>query len=220
MPTLNKAEKIKGPTNYEAALAAARARLAGADVAVQARRIGGVVEEREDGTRVVRLSCMGAAYRVGLPDGAVYRDDGAPVGTFVEILILHALLSHTGRRPSGRWIAFSDIPDGLLYGSVYEKRTARRLARALSGADDLLVAVAGRLGGNEAALGGDASVVVEPFEGIPVGIVFWRGDDDFSPAVTFLYDDTITEIFPAEDVVVLTQCLIEEIIAILREKAP
>ncbi len=101
--------------------------------------------------------------------------------------------------------------------AVYEKRTAGRLARALSGGADLLVRAAGRLGGRKAPLGGDASVVVEVFAGVPVGIVYWRGDDEFTPAVTFLYDSTITDIFPAEDVVVLTQWLTEEIITILRE---
>jgi hypothetical protein len=211
------AQKIKGLTNYEAALAAARVRLAGADVAGQARRLGGSVQEQEDGTRTVRFFFMGAAHHIRLPEGTVSRGDGAPVGVFSEILILHLLLSHTGRPPAGRWIAFADIPDGLLYAGVYDKRTSRRLARALSGADDLLAAAAGRLGGKEAALGGDTSVVVEPFVGVPVGIVFWRGDDDFSPAVTFLYDRTITGILPAEDIVVLTQCLTEEIITILGE---
>ncbi len=173
--------KSRGPTNYEAAVAAARARLAEADIARQSRRMGGSVEEQKDGTRTVRFPFMGAAHRVRLPEGTVCRDDGAPVGVFGEILILHALLSHTGRPPAGRWIAFADIPDGLLYGGVYDKRTARRLARSLSGAGDLLVAAAGRLGGKEAALGGDRSVIVEPFVGVPVGIVFWRGDDDFPP---------------------------------------
>jgi hypothetical protein len=219
MPMLNAVGKRKGATNYEAALSQARGLLARADIGLQAGRVGGIVEQRRDGNRDVCLPCMGETYRVGLADGSVSRGNGAAVGVFAEILILHALLSHTGAVPSGDWIAFSDIPDGLLYGGVYERRTAGRLARALSGEGDLLWGAAERLGGREAAMGGDASVVVEPFSGVPVGIVFWEGDDEFGPAVTFLYDKTITGIFPAEDIVVLTQWLVEEMVQIIREMA-
>ncbi len=215
----NAAEKAKAAPNYEAALAVASADLAEIDIALQAHRLGGVVKNCRDGGSIVCLPSMGTTYCVDLSDGAVSRADGAGVGVFTQILILHALRSHTGLVPSGNWIAFSDIPDGLLYSGVYERRTEHRLARALSGACDRLAGTAGRLGGGPLALGGDASAVVEPFFGVPVGIVFWEGDDQFTPAVTFLYDKTITGIFPAEDIVVLTQWVADEIILILREAA-
>jgi hypothetical protein len=217
------AGKAQFPTNYEAALAAARDGLARADVRLQAGRLGGTLDTGRDGGQTVSFPCMGATCRISLPDGAVSRNGSAPVGplsVFAEILILHALLRHTGRPPRGEWIAFSDIPDGLLYGAVYEKRTAGRLAAALSGVGDRLRSAAERLGGRSAALGGDASAVLEPFSGVPIGIVFWEGDDRFSPAVTFLYDGTIMEIFPTEDIVVLTQWVTEEMIRIIRETAP
>lgn len=215
----NAAEKARTAPNYEAALAAARVGLAEIDIPLQAQRLGGVVEHRRDGGRAVCLPCMGMTYRVDLSDGAVSRADGAAVSVFTQILILHALRCHTGLVPSGDWIAFSDIPDGLLYSGVYERRTEHRLARALSGAGDRLAGAAERLGGGPSALGGDASAVMEPFYGVPVGIVFWEGDEQFTPAVTFLYDKTITGILPAEDVVVLTQWVADEIIFRLREMA-
>lgn len=208
------------PSNYEAALAAARDGLARADIPLQARHIGGTIVSERDGGWVVTVPCLGTTYRIDLPGGVVSRDDGATVGVFAEILILHALLLHTGTPPQGVWIAFRDIPDGLLYGSVYEKRTAARLVRALSGAGDRVTRAAGRLGGRSAALGGDASAIVEPFCGVPVGIVFWEHDDRFPAAVTFLYDRTITDIFPAEDIVVLTQWVTEEMIRVIGEAAP
>ncbi len=93
------------PTNYEAALAAARDGLARADVRLQAGRLGGTLDTGRDGGQTVSFPCMGTTCRVSLPDGAVSRDDGAPVGplsVFAEILILHALLLHTGRPPRGR----------------------------------------------------------------------------------------------------------------------
>ncbi len=214
------AEKMKSPPNYEAALAEARARLAAIDVAVQARRMGGTITGGTDGNRRACVVCLGTEYEVSLPDGEVTRRDGRPVGTFARILVLHALASHTGRAPSGRRIAFSDIPDGMLYTGVYEKRTAGRLARVLAGRGELLRRAAERLGGGAAELGGDISAVVEVFFGVPVGIVFWEGDAEFTPAVTFLYDETIVEMLPAEDIVVLTQWLVEEMIEAIKEYVP
>ena len=205
------------PTNYEAAITAARERLAHTDIMPAAARLGGAVDAGRDGREAIAFPCMGTTFSVTLPGGEVSRDDGIPVGVFAEILVLHALLFHTGRPPKNEWIGFSDIPDGLLYTGVYEKRTARRLARALAKNGNGLAHAAERLGGRRAALGGDASAVVEPFSNIPVGVVFWEPDERFDAAVTFLYDKTITEIFPAEDIVVLTQWVTEEMIRVLGE---
>jgi len=207
------------PTNYEAAIAVARDALSRIDPGLAAARLGGSVDACRDGNQVLTFPCMGTTFSVTLPGGEVSRDDGMPVSVFAEILILHALLFHTGRSPQNEWIGFSDIPDGLLYTGVYERRTARRLAGALAKSGDGLAHAAERLGGRCAALGGDASAVVEPFVGIPVGIIFWAPDERFEAAVTFLYDRTITDIFPAEDIVVLTQWVTEEMIRVLGEAA-
>jgi hypothetical protein len=208
------------PTNYEAALAAARDAFSRVDVRLQTARLGGTVGADRDGSAALAFTCMGTTCRVVFPSCTVSRGDGQPVTVFSEILILHALLLHPGRPPRGEWIGFSDIPDGLLYDSVYKKRTGERLARALSISPGRLGPAAERLGGRRAALGGDASAVVEAFPGVPVGIVFWEPDDRFAAAVTFLYDRTITEIFPTEDIVVLTQWVTEEMIRVLGEAAP
>jgi hypothetical protein len=211
---------ITSKTNDEAALSAARAGFPGIDLPARAASLGGEAVGSGGSIMGVRIPFLGVDHLVSIPDGEVTRPDGGVVPVSHQILILHALIGSTADPPSGEWIAFSDIPDGLLYTAVYEKRTAARLARVLTDAEDSLRAVAGQLGGSPAPLGGDASVVVEPFVGVPVGIVWWRGDDEFSPAVTFLYDETITGRFPTEDVVVLTQCLVERIVAIVRETAP
>ncbi len=215
--TRRSSHAVGGKTNYESALDAARAHLKTADIPAQARRLGGSLV-REGGTvTAVRLAFMGKDHLISVPGGSVSRIDGGSVPVFSQILILHAFLSHTGVSPSGQWISFSDIPDGLLYHQVYAGRTAVPLARALKGQSGLLVRAAAALGGRESALGGDASAVVEPLHGVPVGIVYWEGDEEFSESITFLYDTTIATMLPAEDIVVLTQCVATEIKQIIRE---
>ena len=65
------AGKAQFPTNYEAALAAARDGLARADVRLQAGRLGGTLDTGRDGRRTVTFPCMGTTCRISLPDGAV-----------------------------------------------------------------------------------------------------------------------------------------------------
>jgi hypothetical protein len=206
-----------GKTNYESALEAARAQLRSADIPVQAQRLGGSLV-REGGTvTAVRLTFMGKDHLISIPGGDVARVDGGDVPVFSQILVLHALLYHTGEAPAGQWISFSDIPDGLLYNRVYTGRTAVPLGAALRGHPGGLARAAAALGGRESGLGGDASAIVEPVRGIPVGIVYWEGDGEFKESITFLYDKTIVAKLPAEDIVVLTQCLVTELKQVIRE---
>ncbi len=47
---------------------------------------------------------------------------------------------------------------------------------------------------------GDAGIEMDVFENVPVRVVVWSGDGEFLPEATILFDRSITEIFPTEDV--------------------
>jgi hypothetical protein len=205
-------------TNYEEALGVALETLAGVDISKRSRHCRGtLIREGED---VVGASFrfMGRSYIISQKEGDVTAADGSGVPIHYKILLLHCFLYHTGEEPTGEWISFVDIPDGLLYGDIYKARTAVPLSFSIAGEPTLLVEAVESMGGRGADLGGDVSAFIEPFFGIPVGIVFWRGEDEFPPSVNFLYDRTIIKIIPAEDVVVLTQALVGELRRYIKEK--
>jgi len=214
--------KEKQSTIYQDAINVALDRLTEIDIKSQARRCNAELIGDSDEISGVALNFMGRKHIISLKDMDVFSTDEKAIsgkmretGFFVpihyKILILHYFIYHKGESPKGDWISFQDIPDGLLYTDIYKARTSVPLSLVLGDDSRLLVDATRHLGGNESDLGGDVSVLLEPFFGIPVGIVFWGGDDNFPTDVNFLYDSSISKILPAEDVVVLTQSIVGEI---------
>ena len=207
----------KQGTIYQDAINFALDRLAEIDIEGQARRLNAELIGDKDDISGIALNFMGRRHIISLKNMDVLSVDenssetGFAVPIHHIILIFHYFIYHNGDHPKGKWISFQDIPDGLLYNDVYKARTSIPLSFVLGDDSKLLVDAARHLGGDESDLGGDVSVLIEPFFGVPVGIVFWFGDENFPPEVNFLYDVSISEIFPTEDIVVLTQSIVGEI---------
>jgi len=49
----------------------------------------------------------------------------------------------------------------------------------------------------------DAAITIQAFEGVPVLIEVWAGDDEFGPEANLLFDRSIRKIFCTEDIAVL-----------------
>jgi hypothetical protein len=74
-----------------------------------------------------------------------------------------------------------------------------------------LFEVARQFGGQKAEYG-DAAVTIYPFSRVPVTLVLWRGDSDFPPEGNILYDSTVTDYLPTEDIIVLTETLVWKLV--------
>ncbi|MFA5147391.1 MAG: DUF3786 domain-containing protein [Candidatus Omnitrophota bacterium] len=126
------------------------------------------------------------------------------------IIILHYLI-HKLRMgelppPAGEWIDFRQIDGGEGYYASFKKRTIDVIARKYGERPEQLMEAAKRLNGKEAALG-DIGVVIEAFQRVPVGLVFWKGDEEFAPEANILFDRGITSILCTEDIVVMTEII-------------
>jgi hypothetical protein len=93
-------------------------------------RSGCVLEP--DGT--LRLTFFWREYRVHPPDFIVRRvDTGEEVSSFLQALILTYMATADGATPSGRWIAFHSLPDGMFYAQAFRGYAEDRLVRELGG---------------------------------------------------------------------------------------
>lgn len=229
-------------TNYQAALDYAWEIFQKTDLKLQTERCGarpvygewkgGRGETEEDqgkgvergGDRIqsepsgIEVEFMGGRYLLSRGRSDVLSEGGEEVPIHYKILILHFFLYHNGEKPTGEWISFLDIKDGLLYSNIYKARTSLPLKFALKENPGILIEAAKNLGGRESKVGGDLSAVFEPFHNVPVAVVFWRGDEEFPPEVNFLFDRGIRDILPAEDVVVLAESLGREIRRYIRQR--
>ncbi len=229
-------EKTEKSRNYEDALNVAWELFHKTDLKLQAERCGAVavcgdwdetVGSGESGdikddfkgeVSGIEVKFMNRRYLLSIDKSDIFTVGGAEVPIHYKILILHCFLYHNGKKPTGEWISFLDIKDGLLYSNIYKSRTSLPLKFALKDNPELLIEAAEDLGGSKSDTGGDVSAIIKPFYNIPIAVIFYQGDEDFSPESTFLFDKGIRDILPAEDVVVLAECLGREIRKYIKEK--
>ena len=185
-------------------IADARARLREMPVAQLARRSGCVLR---DGALHMRL--LWDAYAIWPATGAVRRVDGdAPPNPFTEALILSYLVTADGTRPSGQWIAYRELPNGMFYAQAFRGYAEMRLVRAL-GADGIerLRARAGQLGARPIAIG-DAGFAFRVLPRVDLAIVYWLGDEDFPARTSVLFEDTAPHYMSTDGLAVLGSHLV------------
>ncbi len=91
---------------------------------------------------------------------------------FTAILILHYLASKIKGLPleSGEWVSFKELSSGEQYYPAFRKRAIEPIIR--------------KYGSNPE--GADIILPLSVFEGVPVLVKFWRGDDEFGPEANML----------------------------------
>ncbi|MFH1855960.1 MAG: DUF3786 domain-containing protein [Candidatus Omnitrophota bacterium] len=122
-----------------------------------------------------------------------------------SILILHYIIRKLkGLAPiAGEWVSFKEMDGGMPYYPAFKKRTIDVILKEYGTKPEFLLEVSRRFKSEKVELA-DASIVLEVFEGVPVLITLWRGDEEFSPEVNMLFDKSIKEIFCSEDIAVLS----------------
>ncbi len=127
-----------------------------------------------------------------------------PAKDFVAILILHYAAQKMRGLPqvSGEWLTFREFSGIEGYYQAFRERSLKPLIRKY-GANPSGLREAGRRFPVEPVKAADAGIVVTAFEGVPVLVKVWGGDEDFGPDANMYFDRSITRIFCTEDIVVL-----------------
>ncbi len=127
-----------------------------------------------------------------------------PAKEFSAILILHYLARKAGGLPklTGDWVSFKELSGVEGYYPAFRKRAVEPVIRKYGADPQGLYSVLARIPGKRSAQA-DAGIEVEVFEGIPVLVLVWKGDDEFGPEANLLFDRSIASVFCTEDIVVL-----------------
>jgi hypothetical protein len=126
------------------------------------------------------------------------------VSLVTRILLLHYLIRADGNPLTGRWVAYKDIPGGLLYAGVFARRVTEPLQRRLGKSAKSFRETGIRSGGEPVEIG-DASFILHAFPCVPLQYVLWEGDEEFPPSVQLLFDAAVDHYLTLEDMVVLGQ---------------
>ncbi len=164
--------------------------------------------ERSGATRLgddrIGLRCAGRDYEVLYPDGTVLQADGSPADVNVCILLLLYLMEATGRAHEGRWISFEQLPGGTGYLASFRGRVVQPALRAFGPRPDRLLEAARALGGEPLSLG-DVAVRVPALPCVPIAYVLWRGDDEFPPSMSVVFDASVEGYLDAEVLTALAE---------------
>ena len=177
-----------------------RAKLAGHDLDEIVRRSG---VRRLDAGRI-GVRCVGRDYVISHPDGVVLDADGSPPDVSIAILLLLYLLESTGRDMDGRWVSFEQLPGGAGYSSSFRGRVVGPVLRAFGPHPEALTQAAAVLDGEPLGMG-DAAVRLPALPRVPIAYVLWRGDDEFAPSASVVFDASVEGYLDAEVVTVLAE---------------
>ncbi|GAI27680.1 unnamed protein product, partial [marine sediment metagenome] len=73
-----------------------------------------------------------------------------------------------------------------------------------------------KLGSHKADYG-DVAVTINAFNYVPITLVLWRGDEEFNPEGNILFDSTISDYLPTEDINILCETISWKLVKYLKE---
>jgi hypothetical protein len=189
--------------NYQQSFDLAWSTLQGMDLRERAKNAGADYQKGERGEKIL-LHFFSEPYHIQFPQIEFYSPSKKVVSLVTRILLLHYLIRAEGNPLTGKWVAYKDIPGGLLYAGVFARRVTEPLLRRFGNSAQRFKEVGLQLGGEPVEIG-DASFVLKAFPYVPLHYVLWGADDEFPPSVQLLFDSSVDHYLPLEDIVVLGQ---------------
>jgi hypothetical protein len=202
--------------SYGLALKMAGEKLTGMENPQEICRKSGAVCQISGTSHLIILKYLNRTYQVSLPDITIsLQNSPDTIELRDKILILHYLTRSRGTPLSNQVITYKELQEGAAYFPSFFKRAVKPLIDYFGQSPELLTKAAENLGGYKADFG-DTAVTVPAFSRVPVTLVLWKGDDEFPPEGNILFDSTILDYLPVEDINVLCQTITWQLVKSLQ----
>jgi len=189
--------------NYQQSFDLACASIRKMNLAERAKKAGADYQKGEDG-EAITVHFFSEPYQIRFPQIEFYSPSKNVVSLVTRILLLHYLIRADGNPLTGKWVAYKDIPGGLLYAAVFARRVTEPLQRRFGKSANSFRETGIKSGGEPVGIG-DASFVLRAFPRVPLQYVLWEGDEEFPPSTQLLFDASVDHYLFLEDIVVLGQ---------------
>jgi hypothetical protein len=174
--------------------------------------------DEKNGKKNIKVRYLGVEYTVVLPEMDLFIENEKSGIPFREkVLILHYLVQAKGTPLSGKYITFRELPEGPVYFRTFSKRTIQPLVENFGEDPARLIDVGKDFGGVPSDLG-DASIIIPAFSRVPVTITLWKGDEEFPPEGSVLFDTNIQDYLTTEDVTVVSEVITWKLVRKLYQK--
>jgi len=204
--------------DYREAFRLAEQQLMAAHLHRRAKCAGAPIHLEADGAIVLELPFLNKTHRLRVDATGVEvqgEDPETEISLPVKVLLAHYVLQATGEPETGTWITFRDIPDGHFYFDAFQRRARNPFLQTFGPAPELFERCAPLLGGVPAEHG-DIARIFRVLPRVPVEIVLWRGDEEFPPEASILFDANVAHLLPAEDIAFLSGQLVYTLMGMAR----
>ena len=170
---------------------------------------GGTLSEKGSANPSLTIPFLNRQIVIRWPElYCFFKDTGEEVPVQQQVLIFHYLNGANGLQPTGQWISYQEIPDGRFYLDAFLRRAKNPMVQVFGSIPEKLMELAVRQYGAVPFDQGDLSVTLQALPLVPVALILWKGDDEFPPEGTILFDKTIPSMLSAEDVAWLAGMII------------
>jgi len=199
---------------HELAYQLACEQLAGiADIEEQCRKSGARYLSKK---KAIIIDHLNRSYQIGFPGGEVSlvnSEEAVPIRD--KILLLHYFTRAKGTPLSGKTITYKELHDGINYYPTFFKRAMDPVINHFREEPQKLLDAAKILGGYKADYG-DTALTLNAFPHVPITIVLWLGDKEFAPEVNIMFDSTIPDYLPTEDITILCEIIAWKLVRLLK----
>lgn len=178
------------------------------------RLSGGQFIEKANKPDSIQIMFLNRMVNISWPDLIFTQDSDKEIKIKEKILILHYLNNAKKEDLTGELIAYQEIPSARFYLSSFNARSRDPFIAAFGENPDKLPVVAQELFAAQIASMGDVSVTIQAFPKAPITFIIWRGDEEFPPNGTILFDSSIKDnLLSAEDISELVSMIVYPLIA-------
>lgn len=189
-----------------------RKEMLGADPVLLASRTASRYEAVDSKEGAFFLPVWGQSVKLSFPEFfAVDQGSGDELPMMTQALLVYYFHTADGAPFAGRWISFSELPDGRFYNQAFHGYTGQVIARTFKDDIEDLVLAAGTLPrADEPSLApgiGGRSFSFQALPRVPLLLVYWQGDEDFPSSYQLLFDAAIIHYLPTDVCAILGSTL-------------
>ena len=170
------------------------------------------------------LRILGAEYLLTPSERRLCRADVDPDGEEASaasalcFVAVHYLLNAADLPLSGELVAARELKGGkLFFAAGAHSPDFTSLEEILAVSPEAIERGAARLGGRKVEHG-DTAVEIPALQRLPITFVFWRGDEEFPPSTSMLFDRTAESQLPLDVILALGQETMRRLVAGAREE--
>jgi hypothetical protein len=155
-------------------------------------------------TRRYRINIWGRGYWVDLKAHEVRLEGPGldPSHEYFPLFILYFLMASKPLPPEGKWVSEKDLKGGAAFFRGPHTLPTDWISKRFENDIAAFRQACEKLGGLPLALG-DAAFSFQITPTVPVAVLYWQGDEEFSPETKLLFDRTLDRHLPLDIVFAL-----------------